>query len=194
MPSTVSLMPSPSSRAMAPPGASAFSSHSIPGWNPVQHMAGRQGQLQGHSDASADGQAQYGGARQPFPPPPLSLPQSSVGQPSPVNGSGPSSVQYSPAPSRSESSSLAASSHTHSALESAVPEGLPLVEVPIQDFSSFEDIVHNVVWTVGRAFGFQAFNLQPDTAKLRCKQYVPASMFVASDHLVNILVRNMMLR
>lgn len=107
-------------------------------------------------------------------------------------------MEYSPAISHSGCSSLGTNSHIHASFETvgpvSVPEGLPAVEVPLQDFSAYEDIVHSAVWTVGRAFGFQAFNLQPDTANLHTKQFVPATMFVANDHLVSILVRNMMLR
>ena len=56
---------------------------------------------------------------------------------------------------------------------------------------NYEDVVHTVVWRVGRSFGFQAFNVNPKTVDNRAKtEYVPSTIFVASDHINAMLVRN----
>lgn len=42
--------------------------------------------------------------------------------------------------------------------------------MPILQTYSFENLVHSIVWRVGRNFGFQAFNQNPATAdRVRCK-------------------------
>lgn len=51
---------------------------------------------------------------------------------------------------------------------------------------SFENLVHSIVWRVGRNFGFQAFNQNPLTADRGYQsEWVAATIFVASDHLVS---------
>lgn len=60
---------------------------------------------------------------------------------------------------------------------------------------SFEQLVHNVVWRVGRNFGFQAFNMNPMTRdKGYSAEWTPSTIFVASDHLVQLCVKNFFLR
>lgn len=54
--------------------------------------------------------------------------------------------------------------------------------------------MHAVCWSVGRQFGFQAFNVNPLSAGLPKKQFVPATIFVVSDHLVSLLVKNVFMR
>eukprot|EP00803_Ostreobium_quekettii_P008300 evm.model.scf_2302.2 EVM.evm.TU.scf_2302.2 scf_2302:9712-17129(+) len=55
----------------------------------------------------------------------------------------------------------------------------------------YEAYIHEAVYTVGRQFGFQAFNLNPDTKGKEEEEWVPATVFVASDHLVQVLGKNM---
>lgn len=106
----------------------------------------------------------------------------------------------SPIPSRSSLSQMSVhsvvstSSSRLADYDAHMLEGLPCITLPMLDTTHYEDVVHNVVWHVARDFGFQAFNVQPDTAGYDERNLVPATAFVASDHLVNIIVRNMMLR
>jgi 1,3-beta-glucan synthase len=39
------------------------------------------------------------------------------------------------------------------------------IKIPDINTHEYEDIVHAVVWHVGRIFGFQAFNINPQTRK-----------------------------
>lgn len=41
-----------------------------------------------------------------------------------------------------------------------------VIQMPDLMTENFEDVVHGVVWRVGRSFGFQAFNLNPKTASM----------------------------
>ncbi|KAK9815749.1 hypothetical protein WJX72_008855 [[Myrmecia] bisecta] len=54
--------------------------------------------------------------------------------------------------------------------------------------------IHTVVHRLGRHFGFQAFNLDPRTEGDQREVWSPATIFVASDHLYHLLVRNYMRR
>ncbi|KAG2500666.1 hypothetical protein HYH03_001432 [Edaphochlamys debaryana] len=70
----------------------------------------------------------------------------------------------------------------------------PFVMPALHTFA-FEHLVHNIVWRVGRNFGFQAFNVNPATRNRgHHAEWTPASIFVASDHLVQMLVKNYFLR
>lgn len=64
----------------------------------------------------------------------------------------------------------------------------PLQEVPFVPTQQLEDYVHAVVWRVGRQFGYQAFNLNPSSAKHKSQQFVASTIFLASDHLVSLIV------
>lgn len=58
----------------------------------------------------------------------------------------------------------------------------------------YEDVVHAVCWNVGRQFGFQAFNMNPLSQNYKKRQFVPATIFVAADHLASLLVKNRLMR
>ncbi|PNH09352.1 hypothetical protein TSOC_004041 [Tetrabaena socialis] len=57
-----------------------------------------------------------------------------------------------------------------------------------------EALLQEVVWRVARAFGFQAFNLNPDTQSHARPQWTPATAFLATDHLTRILAHSMLPR
>ncbi|KAL6746906.1 hypothetical protein V8C86DRAFT_1430973 [Haematococcus lacustris] len=63
------------------------------------------------------------------------------------------------------------------------------IKMPSLDTGEWETVVHQVVWKVGRHFGFQAFNSNPKTQNLSMAEYVPASIFVASDHIISLLCK-----
>ncbi len=44
-----------------------------------------------------------------------------------------------------------------------VPPKAYTIHMPSLTTSNWEDVVHSVVWRVGRHFGFQAFNMNPKT-------------------------------
>ncbi|MEW5305138.1 MAG: hypothetical protein WDW36_007699 [Sanguina aurantia] len=80
--------------------------------------------------------------------------------------------------------------------------GLPQLEQQ----QHWEDIIFDTVWSVGRAFGFQAFNqASPLSAtaagpvmslgvNLALVEWVPATIFLVADHLSHLLVRCSMRR
>lgn len=80
--------------------------------------------------------------------------------------------------------------------------GLPQLE----EQQHWEDTIFDTVWSVGRAFGFQAFNqASPLSASaagpvmslgvnLALVEWVPATLFLVSDHLSHLLVRCSMRR
>lgn len=80
--------------------------------------------------------------------------------------------------------------------------GLP----ELQQQQHWEDLVFDTVWSVGRAFGFQAFNQASQTSAssrstaegsgftVDALQWVPATIFLVSDHLNHMLVRTSMQR
>eukprot|EP00955_Chlamydomonas_euryale_P052052 355041-Chlamydomonas_euryale.AAC.17 len=68
------------------------------------------------------------------------------------------------------------------------------IHFPNMSTRDLEDVVMSVVWRVGRHFGFQAFNANPKTLNMRSQEHVPATIFVAADHLNFLLVRNFYLR
>ena len=77
--------------------------------------------------------------------------------------------------------------------------GRPLPEAPAATARRpLCDHVHNVTWAVARAFGFQAFNEQPAAPAASSApvgpDWVPATAFLAADHLEALLVRNLMPR
>eukprot|EP00198_Chlamydomonas_reinhardtii_P003823 XP_001693159.1 1,3-beta-D-glucan synthase [Chlamydomonas reinhardtii] len=82
---------------------------------------------------------------------------------------------------------------------SAVQSGKPVgkstkarstIKLPIITTGHWDSLVFATVWRVGRVFGFQAFNTRPSTVKDSKREYVPASIFVAADHLTQLLVKN----
>ncbi|KAG2442264.1 hypothetical protein HXX76_002351 [Chlamydomonas incerta] len=84
-------------------------------------------------------------------------------------------------------------------LDSTVQSGKPVgkgakarstIKLPIITTGHWDSLVFATVWRVGRVFGFQAFNTRPSTAKDSKREYVPASIFVAADHLTQLLVKN----
>ena len=58
----------------------------------------------------------------------------------------------------------------------------------------WEGLVHEVTWRVARGFGFQAFNLNPDTRGSPSPQWTPATAFLAGDHLCRLLAHNLLPR
>ncbi|KAG1659988.1 hypothetical protein FOA52_009662 [Chlamydomonas sp. UWO 241] len=68
------------------------------------------------------------------------------------------------------------------------------IHVPDLDTGELEDTVMATVWRVGRHFGFQAFNVNPKTANMRSHEHVPSTIFVAADHLNQMLVGNFFIR
>ncbi|GFH27981.1 FKS1_dom1 domain-containing protein, partial [Haematococcus lacustris] len=69
-----------------------------------------------------------------------------------------------------------------------------LLQLPMVQTGAWQDYVHAVVWRVGRQFGFQAFNMNPGSRGQRSRVWVPATLFLASDHLVSLLVKNIYIR
>ncbi|GIL75226.1 hypothetical protein Vretimale_7896 [Volvox reticuliferus] len=70
----------------------------------------------------------------------------------------------------------------------------PFVMPALHTFA-FENLVHNIVWRVGRNFGFQAFNVNPRTRNRgHNAEWTPATIFVAGDHLTQLLVKNYFIR
>eukprot|EP00798_Chlamydomonas_sp_ICE-L_P008247 gene8247-1516_t len=64
------------------------------------------------------------------------------------------------------------------------------LRLPNLNTAIWDDLVHAVTWCVGRAFGFQAFNMSPSTSQFTRHEFTPATIFVASDHLTHLLVKN----
>ncbi|KAF5834980.1 hypothetical protein DUNSADRAFT_8080 [Dunaliella salina] len=78
-----------------------------------------------------------------------------------------------------------------------LPDELPehlAIQMPNLDSTKWENYVHAALWRVGRHFGFQAFNPNPKTADLAIQDYVPATIFCASDHLCSLLCKNNYIR
>ncbi|KAJ9527498.1 hypothetical protein QJQ45_025772 [Haematococcus lacustris] len=69
-----------------------------------------------------------------------------------------------------------------------------LLQLPMVQTGAWQDYVHAVVWRVGRQFGFQAFNMNPGSRGQRSRVWVPATLFLASDHLVSLLIKNIYIR
>ncbi|KAG1671275.1 hypothetical protein FOA52_010846 [Chlamydomonas sp. UWO 241] len=61
------------------------------------------------------------------------------------------------------------------------------LSLPPLDDDAWAAGVHEATWAVARAFGFQAFNLNPATVDLSQSQYVPATAFLAGDHVQELL-------
>lgn len=92
--------------------------------------------------------------------------------------------------------------HAQQLIMDVLQPGLP----ELQQQQHWEDRVFDTVWSVGRAFGFQAFNqASPQAASSRpaaegsgiavnSVQWVPATIFLVSDHLSHMLVRTSMQR
>ncbi|GLI69027.1 hypothetical protein VaNZ11_013568, partial [Volvox africanus] len=66
--------------------------------------------------------------------------------------------------------------------------------LPLLYGNDWEDLTHEVVWRVARSFGFQVFNLNPETKFDHLPQWTPATAFLVSEHLCRILVHNMLPR
>ncbi|GLI69231.1 hypothetical protein VaNZ11_013721 [Volvox africanus] len=64
------------------------------------------------------------------------------------------------------------------------------IKLPIITTGHWESLVFATVWRVGRVFGFQAFNIRPSTQNDAKREYVPAAIFAAADHLIQLLVKN----
>jgi hypothetical protein len=82
--------------------------------------------------------------------------------------------------------------HRHAASPPAPSAGHP---DPPSACPRWADAVHNATWAVARAFGFQAFNACPVSdaaaaAAAHRQEWVPATAFVAADHLQALLVEN----
>uniref|UniRef100_A0A6S8NKA7 1,3-beta-glucan synthase n=1 Tax=Dunaliella tertiolecta TaxID=3047 RepID=A0A6S8NKA7_DUNTE len=78
-----------------------------------------------------------------------------------------------------------------------LPDELPehlTIQMPSLESTKWENYVHAAMWRVGRHFGFQAFNPNPKTADLAVQDYVPATIFCASDHLCTLLCKNNYIR
>lgn len=79
-----------------------------------------------------------------------------------------------------------------------VPAGGPAkTKLPLFGVSSneagWQAAIHTVVHRLGRHFGFQAFNLDP-RSETKEPLYVPATIFLVTDHLYHLLVKNYMRR
>ncbi|KAL4451723.1 hypothetical protein ABPG75_007385 [Micractinium tetrahymenae] len=59
--------------------------------------------------------------------------------------------------------------------------------------AGWQAAIHTVVHRLGRHFGFQAFNLDP-RSESKEPLYVPATIFLVTDHLYHLLVKNYMRR
>ncbi|EFN56001.1 hypothetical protein CHLNCDRAFT_145389 [Chlorella variabilis] len=59
--------------------------------------------------------------------------------------------------------------------------------------AGWQAAIHTVVHRVGRHFGFQAFNLDP-RSEAREPTFIPATIFLVTDHLYHLLVKNYMRR
>ncbi|GIL42940.1 hypothetical protein Vafri_763, partial [Volvox africanus] len=66
--------------------------------------------------------------------------------------------------------------------------------LPLLYGNDWEDLTHEVVWRVARSFGFQVFNINPETKFDHLPQWTPATAFLVSEHLCRILVHNMLPR
>ncbi|GIL51750.1 hypothetical protein Vafri_7680 [Volvox africanus] len=64
------------------------------------------------------------------------------------------------------------------------------IKLPIITTGHWESLVFATVWRVCRVFGFQAFNIRPSTQNDAKREYVPATIFAAADHLIQLLVKN----
>ncbi|EFJ48653.1 hypothetical protein VOLCADRAFT_90840 [Volvox carteri f. nagariensis] len=73
---------------------------------------------------------------------------------------------------------------------SATVKARSTIKLPIITTGHWDNLVFATVWRVGRVFGFQAFNMRPATQDDAKHEYVPASIFVAADHLNQLLVKN----
>lgn len=92
--------------------------------------------------------------------------------------------------------------HAQPFVMDVLQQGLP----ELQQQQHWEDQVFDTVWSVGRAFGFQAFNQASPQATssrpaaegsgvaMNSVQWVPATIFLVSDHLSHMLVRTSMQR
>jgi hypothetical protein len=59
--------------------------------------------------------------------------------------------------------------------------------------SGWHAAIHMVAHRLGRHFGFQAFNVDPKSDRTK-RQYTPATIFLVTDHLHHLLVKNYMRR
>ena len=59
--------------------------------------------------------------------------------------------------------------------------------------AGWQAAIHMVVQRLGRHFGFQAFNIDPKSDRTK-KLYTPATIFLVTDHLHHLLVKNYMRR
>lgn len=59
--------------------------------------------------------------------------------------------------------------------------------------TGWQAAIHMVVQRLGRHFGFQAFNVDPKSARTK-RQYTPATIFLVTDHLHHLIVKNYMRR
>ncbi|GLC51113.1 hypothetical protein PLESTB_000467200 [Pleodorina starrii] len=66
--------------------------------------------------------------------------------------------------------------------------------LPLLYGTEWEEMTHEIVWRAARAFGFQAFNLNPETKSDPLPQWTPATAFLVSEHISRILIRNMLPR
>ncbi|KXZ43170.1 hypothetical protein GPECTOR_99g805 [Gonium pectorale] len=72
----------------------------------------------------------------------------------------------------------------------APPKARSTIKLPIITTGHWDSLVLATVWRVGRVFGFQAFNVRPSTQFDSKREYVPAGIFAAADHLIQLLVKN----
>lgn len=62
-----------------------------------------------------------------------------------------------------------------------------------QNEQGWQAAIHSVVSRLGRTFGFQAFNKDSRSSEMK-PLYTPATIFLVSDHLFHLLVKNYMRR
>ncbi|PSC69540.1 Callose synthase 5 [Micractinium conductrix] len=72
------------------------------------------------------------------------------------------------------------------------PSKLPLFGVSCNE-AGWQAAIHTVVHRLGRHFGFQAFNLDP-RSEGKEPVYIPATIFLVTDHLYHLLVKNYLRR
>ncbi|GAX79705.1 hypothetical protein CEUSTIGMA_g7146.t1 [Chlamydomonas eustigma] len=91
----------------------------------------------------------------------------------------------------SETACCSSSASDYLALGDRCCNHIPLI--PNQWTFQCAEMVQRTVWAAGRRFGFQAFNINPLSQALPQKQFVPATLFLAADH-IHELITNEMLR